>query len=62
MYESNCDPYNYNVPVTLRTLKWGENVAGFLCTKPYRKTVPLRIADNPVIQNDGYPNFLEIQD
>jgi hypothetical protein len=24
--------------------------------------LPLRIAANPFIQNDGYPNFLEIQD
>jgi hypothetical protein len=62
MYERNWDLYNYNVPVTLRTWKWGEKVAEFLCTNPYGKTVPLRIAANPVIQNDGYPNFLEIQD
>jgi hypothetical protein len=62
-YERNWDLY-----VQLQrtgytcTLKWGDNVDGFLCTKPYGKTVPLRIAANPVVQNDGYPNFLEIQD
>jgi len=62
VYERNLDLYNYNVPVTLCTSKWVENVARFQCTKPYRKTVPRRIAANPVMQNDGYPNFLEIND